>query len=187
MLIEMNAAEIVQALGRATRGQGTDRVIQHRIVGCRQGVAEKLRSEYGLNVELSHDLIPNVVLGEEADTKKRIIQAAWALLWEGKAVTRAAVEVRAKVGHAAYGWLVNESPLKLRLAPLLRDKGVAAQIRKGLLAAAAKLGEDLAEVLRLWAEHRTYGPDHIDGDDTEAARWFSEINRLIPMAGAPPG
>jgi hypothetical protein len=178
MLVEIEAAQIVQALGRATRGQGVEGVIEHRVAGCRQGVAELLAAEYGIHVELSADLIP-ALDPDRLDTRARAMQAAWALIKAGQDVTRAAIEAIGKIGHEAYQWLLNESPLRLRLAPLLRDKGVAARIRKGLMELAAKLGDELAATLAAWADARTYGLDHIDGDDTEAARWFSTLDRLL--------
>jgi len=178
MLVEMEAAQIVQALGRATRGQAVDGMIEHRVVGCRQGVAELLATEYGINVQLSSDLIP-ALDPERLDTRARAMQAAWALIKAGQAVTRAAIEALGKVGHEAYQWLVNESPLRLRLAPLMQDKGVAARIRKGLLELAAKLGDELAAALSAWADARVYGLDHIEGDDTEVARWFPALDRLL--------
>jgi ribosomal protein S16 len=184
MLIEREAAQIVQALGRATRGQAVDGTITHRVIGCRQGVAELLASEYGIHVELSDDLVP-ALNPDRLDTQARAMQAAWGLIKAGQAVTRAAIEAIGKIGHEAYQWLLSESPLRLRLAPLLRDKGVAARIRKGLLELAAKLGDELAAALSAWADARAYGLDHIDGDDTEVARWFPTLDRLL-LTDPPP-
>lgn len=179
-LIQIEAAMQAQILGRSGRGLDGDASVTHKIVGCRPGVAEVLRSEHGLEIELA-----DIMATQGA--RQKVMRVAGDLLQAGKEVTRAAVEAAGDVGHEAYQWLANESPLRLRLAEALKNKGVAARLKQELARAAQKLGSDLLDSLRVWAHALADGSGYLEGAEPEELERIDQLSGLSICLPEPPG